>query len=421
MKSFKPLLIAILVSLPFNLFSQVSIKLSLGEFLDMVKERNIEYAAQQLNVNIAEAGIEAAKVFNDPSLSVAYNSANIYGMKMGDGVGVELSKTISFGKRGSAIDVAKGLRDVEQIMLKDYFSRLRSEAALQWVEVIKFQRLHDVMLSTYDMVLKLVEQDSLRFEKGKINELDLRQSKVEAGIMANELLDSEVELQHSYMKLAAFCGIAGNDTVIVPGSSVIMHARDFDLNNLIKVSKEQRYDLKAAEMGIDISQLEIAQAKIERRSDIDVAVGLNVLGKALNSEAPSPAHRDVYVGVSIPLPFSKLKYKGEVKAAQYKAKQAELRYYDKEISVKNEIIDSYNMYKRMDRQHKSYSGGLLLQAKYVLDAKKSGYKSGETPFLELLDAQRTYDSIMISYFETLYSKTEALIKLESAAGIWDIK
>ncbi|MDD4114926.1 MAG: hypothetical protein PHG27_04910 [Massilibacteroides sp.] len=40
--------------------------------------------------------------------------------------------------------------------------------------------------------------------------------------------------------------------------------------------------------------------------------------------------------------------------------------------------------------------------------------------MEVLNAQRTYNEIQISYNETLYEYATALVQLERACGIWDI-
>lgn len=63
----------------------------------------------------------------------------------------------------------------------------------------------------------------------------------------------------------------------------------------------------------------------------------------------------------------------------------------------------------------------LAQAKQVVDGKKYSYERGETSLLEVLDAQRTYDSVQTLYYETLFSYSAALVELERSIGIWDIK
>jgi outer membrane protein TolC len=41
--------------------------------------------------------------------------------------------------------------------------------------------------------------------------------------------------------------------------------------------------------------------------------------------------------------------------------------------------------------------------------------------IEVLDAQRSYDEILASFYSAIYDKSQALVALESAAGVWDIE
>ncbi|MPM50050.1 hypothetical protein SDC9_96784 [bioreactor metagenome] len=404
-----------------SVHSQQKVNISLKDFLERVRLNNLEYAAEKLNINIADAAIESAKVFNDPNVSIGYGSAEIYGMKMGSSIGVEVSKTISYGKRSAAIEYAMAEKELTKILLDDYFHNLRAYATSLWIDVIKRQRLYDVQMSTYQMVRELVAIDSLRQVEGWIGETDMTQSRVEAGIMYNELLNSEAELQHSYLNLTNVCGVSAADSIIIPSSNVIKHSRVFNLIELIKNAPLRRPDILAAAVGIDLSEKGLRVAKASNNLDIDIAIGMNLHKEAKNEIAPSPFHRDFSVSLSIPIPISTKLYNGEIKSASIKVQQSELKYKSLVQSMETEIIDSYNNYFKLDKQLKSYSNGLLLNAKNVLDEKKTGYRKGDTPFLEVLDAQRTYDSVLIMYFETMYNKSEALVKLEKAAGIWDIE
>lgn len=414
-------LLCLFILIATSVHSQQKVNISLKEFLEKVRLNNLEYAAEKLNINIADAAIESAKVFNDPNVSIGYGSAEIYGMKMGSSIGVEVSKTISYGKRPAAIEYAKSERELTKILLDDYFQNLRAYATSLWIDVIKKQRLFDVQMSTYQMVRELVAIDSLRQVEGWIGEIDAKQSRVEAGIMYNELLNSEVELQHAYLNLTNVCGVSAADTVIVPSTTTIKHVRQFNLSELLREAPSKRADILAAVSGIDLSEKGLRVAKASNNTDFEIAVGLNLHKEAKNEMAPSPFHRDFSVSLSIPIPISTKLYNGEVKAARSKIQQAELKYKSAVQVMETEIIESYNNYLKLDKQLKSYSNGLLINAKDVLDEKKTGYRKGDTPFLEVLDAQRTYDSILIMYFETMYNKSEALVKLEKAAGIWDIE
>ena len=87
--------------------AQTVVPLSYSRFLQRVNEGNREYAAEKLNVNAARADAVAAKVFEDPELSVAYSNNQDNSIQMGQSVEFGLTQTVTLGRRGANIRLAK--------------------------------------------------------------------------------------------------------------------------------------------------------------------------------------------------------------------------------------------------------------------------------------------------------------------------
>jgi cobalt-zinc-cadmium efflux system outer membrane protein len=136
--------------------------------------------------------------------------------------------------------------------------------------------------------------------------------------------------------------------------------------------------------------------------------------------APAPRHGGVELGVSFPIPLFN-RAKGEIQSAEVRRKQAELRYLQAEREVTTEVINAFNEYKATDRKLKFFTAGIVKTAKEVLDEKRREYHNGEIHLIEVLDAQRSYDEILHSLYSVIYDKSMALVKLETAMGIWNIE
>jgi len=121
----------------------------------------------------------------------------------------------------------------------------------------------------------------------------------------------------------------------------------------------------------------------------------------------------------VPLQLSNI-YSGETDIAKCKISQMDLLYKQANIQLESEIYQAYNQYITYKRQTDNYQGGLLDRAKNVLDGKVYSYNRGETSLLEVLNAQRTYNEIRISYYESLYNFAVSLVQLENTSGIWDV-
>ena len=87
--------------------------LTFKEYIDLVKTHNLEYAAEKLNINISEAAIEAAKIFNDPYFSVDLTQDTENGSRTGYGFSSELVKTIDLGgERKARIDLTRSEKEL---------------------------------------------------------------------------------------------------------------------------------------------------------------------------------------------------------------------------------------------------------------------------------------------------------------------
>ena len=62
----------------------------------------------------------------------------------------------------------------------------------------------------------LAKSDSIRLASGKIMEVESIQSRLEADIMYNEVLQAETDLKQAYMQLSLFVGTTVTDTLFHP-------------------------------------------------------------------------------------------------------------------------------------------------------------------------------------------------------------
>lgn len=164
----------------------------------------------------------------------------------------------------------------------------------------------------------------------------------------------------------------------------------------------------------------MVSAKRERIPEFDLFLGYGFNSEVKNEMAPAPRHGGIELGVSFPIPLFN-RSKGEIQSAEIKRKQAELRYLQAEREVTNEVISAYNEYTSADKKLKFYTAGIVRTAKEVLDKKRDEYHNGDIHLIEVLDAQRSYDEILHLFYSVIYDKSMALVKLETAMGVWNIE
>lgn len=394
--------------------------LTYQQYMEKVSSANLEYAAEKLNVSIAEAEAIAANVNKDPELAFEYTNNEITKTKMGKSGSVSISQSVTFGKRTAAVGLARSQSELSKALLADYFRNLRAEATIAYLEATKQEQLHKVKQNAYKNICELAKSDSIRHRLGKIMEIDAIQSRLESGITYNGLMQSEAELNNSFSALNLYIGNKEATTLLRPQSTIRLSKRAFDLSDLIKQAIINRADLTAALQNIEVANRALKVARRERNMDVDISLGVSHNAQVTNEDAPAPAFSGITAGITIPLQFSRIN-KGSILAAKRKVEQASLQYEQATLRVQNEVMQAYQQYQSMSKQVEHYENGMLNQANQVLTGKIYSYNRGEVSLLEVLNAQRTYDEVQATYYETLFNYASSLVQLEKSAGIWDIR
>lgn len=391
-------------------------------YLDSVGKNNLHYAIEKFNVNIAKAAMLTAGIFPDPEVSIGYADNGEKRMQMGYSFNSELSWVIELGKKRKArINLAASETQLTNSLLTAYFKDLRADATLAYLQAIFEKHVLQSHVNSYEQLVKLAHADSIRYSLGAISEVDARQSTLEANTQQNEVYAAEAASKIALANISLLMGVPADDnsTLFSPEEVLVGFHREFNLPDLIITAQNNRTDLEIALQDKAVSQHMLALAKANRVIDLGISLGVEYNSYAHNAIAPTPSFTKIGAGISIPLKFSN-KNKGELQAAAYRVAQTDLAYKATEARIANEILQAYYKYESTKEQLKSFQKGLLTHAQEILNGKVYSYSRGETSLLEVIHAQRTYNDVQLSYFQTLYQQAEALIALERAVGIWDI-
>jgi len=390
------------------------------QFLSMVSSNNLSYAAEKFNIDLATAAVEAAKVFPDPSLSVSWVDNGQRRMKMGYGVSTSVSWLLELGgKRQARKELATNQLGLTGLLVENFYRNLRADATIAYLQAALQQELLKATTDSYNNMSLLARADSIRYKMGEIKEIDARQSRLEAGILLNEVYKAEANWRSAIVNLQTLLG-KSSDTTYYPEDKPFKIDRAFDLKELIHTAVLNRPDMKAAARNQDLAQSMIRLARANRVIDLGLNMGVTSNGAVLNQVSPTPSTNVISAGVTIPLKFSG-KYKAELLSAHYASLQADTRSKQTGIQVEAEVTAAYYSFLGAKQQVRQFDSGLLQEAKTTLEGKVFAYRAGETSLLEVLNALRTYNEIKLNYSESSTAWAISLVELERAAGIWDIQ
>ncbi|WP_447767121.1 TolC family protein [Sphingobacterium faecium] len=391
-----------------------------SEYMEAVVQNNLSYAAEKLNINIAQAAIEKATIIPDPELSAGFFNNDQQHMKMGYGYDIGLDWTLELGgKRKARVNLAKSESELAQHALQEFFQNLRSDATTQYLTAVYHEQLVKLQLNSYEALNQLSKSDSIRAKLGAITAIDAKQSKLEAASMWNEVIQSIGYWKSALGNLDLLMGSQQAKVVTSASGGFSTFNRNFHLHDLLEQAQLYRSDLLYAWQHQDVSKKTLELVKANRVIDLGLNTGLTRNAAAHNEVAPSPAFTATNIGISLPLKFSN-KRKGELKEAYYTLQQSEVQYKQIELQVHTEVVKAYYQYEATQKQLQQFTTGLLQDAQAILKGKRYSYERGESSLLEVLHAQRTYIEMQQHYYETLFNNAVALVELERSAGIWDI-
>lgn len=91
-------------------------------------------------------------------------------------------------------------------------------------------------------------------------------------------------------------------------------------------------------------------------------------------------------------------------AAKAAVLQSEKALEAAELQIRSEVVMAYESYQTAENILDTYASSISEDAKIILENRVFGYKSGDSRLFELLEAQRAYDEVLISFMEAQREK-----------------
>lgn len=389
--------------------------ISYRQYIQTVASENIEYLAERYNVDIATANLQAAKVFNDPELSVDYANNQDWFMYMGQSVELGFSYDLDLaGERRARIRAAASEKEITDASVAAYLSNLRLDAATAWAEAWSLRCKCEVMEESVDDMMRIAESDSIRLSLGDISRADATQSRLEAQSLKAQLISLRSEYENALMGLSSLCG--GRPVTDISDENLPLTMQDIMDGDIYTIAEMNRADLKAAELSHTLSNDNLALVKASRAFDMGLNVGYSYNTEVRNEIAPAPKFNGISVGVTIPLKFSGFN-RGELKAAQSRVLQSQKYYESAVLQVRTEVSQALNSLRASEEVMRQYDDVMLAEAREVMESRCVGYAKGESSLLELLSAQAVYRDVMTDYIDACRDNFICHASLEHALGI----
>lgn len=361
-------------------------------------QRNLNILAERYEIPRAEAEVIAARLRPNPVLSLGGDHLDWLGTgydAINNAGPPEYAARVDWpierpSKRRARITVAEQARAAAEFRLQDALRQLTLEVQQAFVELQAAKESLSLARANQRTFEELVDINAARVRAGDLAPIELVRTRVAALQLSQAVVQAETRWRVAQNRLQTLMGRAeALDTFEAIGE---MRRDELppSLSPLLSKALDFRPDLRAlrAEQARTLAdlKLQIAQGKIEYTVGVEYRrqQGLAGTGNSL--------------GLFLSLPLTVYdRNQGGIARAQAEINQAKLRTAALEREIRAQLETTYAQCRAADAVLLSFEGGLLEQARDVLNVTEYAYRRGEASFVEFLDAQRTYNETMQGY------------------------
>ena len=172
----------------------------------------------------------------------------------------------------------------------------------------------------------------------------------------------------------------------------------------------QRLQNTSPEVAVAMSEISRARMVLER-ARVEAVPNVSLQGLVNVIDNGIGGRTDAGIGVSVPIPLFNRNQGGIVKA-QNEIVAAEQALAQLELSLKNRLSPTFERYANARNQVDRYRTAIIPAATESLELSRKMYEAGETGYLNLLTAQRTFAQTNLQYLDSLLQLRVAEAEIE---------
>lgn len=392
------------------------------DYLNEAMRFNLDLAAQRATVSITQASVRTASERPDWSADFGFPVVDLSGQGNPTAYSIGLDAPIELGgKRGHRVRAAKSDLSAANADYDDAVRQLRATATGAFIGGLSARAILVSKQKSIGELERIVSVNEERHRVGEIGEIELVQSSVERDQFEADVNLAEANVVSADLALGQVLGKPERvaEKLPVPDGTLDIPVRTFNVAQLVAMAMERRPDVVSKQRALKAAELRIELANVNLIPDVTVSGAYSHLAAGTGGFA-QPADHTLSASLSVNLPFSRWKNRGELETARATKTQAEIQLRATQLKAETEVRDAYAQYGAAVKRLQVYRDGLLKDADRVLEARLYAYQRGGATLLEVIDAQRTSADIYLSYAQALADHARALVTLEQAAAIWDV-
>lgn len=324
--------------------------LTLKEAEQRFLERNLSLIAERYNIDMAQAQVLQAKLFENPVISLEQNVYNRLNGKYFDFgkegetvVGIEQVIRLA-GQRNKQVKLEKINKEIAEYQFEEVMRTLRQELNEKFVQVYFLSKSISIYEKEVNSLQELLAGMKQQQEKGNISLMEMSRLESMLFSLKKEKNERENELLTLRGELNVLLNLPGDTMVELSLDEEVL--KQLDLSQLsfadLKAMVNERPDLKIARSTVSASRANLKLQKSMAFPEFSVNGSYDRAGNFINNYFA--------IGVSLSVPIFN-RNQGNVKAARFSIQQAGAA---QENAANRADMELYTAYASLDKAVQLY-------------------------------------------------------------------
>ena len=394
---------------------QVAGTLTLKEAEQRFLERNLSLIAERYNIDMAQAQVLQAKLFENPVISLEQNVYNRLNGKYfdfgkeGEAV-VEIEQVIHLaGQRNKQVRLEKINKEIAEYQFEEVMRTLRQELNEKFVEVYFLSKSIAIYEKEVNSLQVLLGGMKVQQEKGNISLMEISRLESMLFSLKKEKNERESDLLTTRGELNLLLNLPEDTQVQLSLDEEVL--QQLDLSQLsfadLKAIINERPDQKIARSTVNASRANLKLQKSMAFPEFSVKGNYDRVGNFINDYFA--------IGVSLSVPnFNR--NQGNIKAARFSIQQAGVQQEYAANRADMELFTAYTSLEKATQLYQSTNMDLERNFEKLITGVNENFTRKNISLLEFIDYYDSYKETCIQLYEIKKNVFLAMENLNTVVG-----
>ena len=394
---------------------QVAGTLTLKEAEQRFLERNLSLIAERYNIDMAQAQVLQAKLFENPVISLEQNVYNRLNGKYfdfgkeGEAV-VEIEQVIHLaGQRNKQVRLEKINKEIAEYQFEEVMRTLRQELNEKFVEVYFLSKSIAIYEKEVNSLQVLLGGMKIQQEKGNISLMEISRLESMLFSLRKEKNERENDLLTTRGELNLLLNLPEDTQVQLSLDEEVLQQLDLSQLSIadLKAIINERPDQKIARSTVNASRANLKLQKSMAFPEFSVKGNYDRVGNFINDYFA--------IGVSLSVPIFN-RNQGNIKAARFSIQQAGVQQEYAANRADMELFTAYTSLEKATQLYQSTNMDLERNFEKLITGVNENFTRKNISLLEFIDYYDSYKETCIQLYEIKKNVFLAMENLNTVVG-----